>query len=70
MGDTNLANFEDAESTLAPKDVVLVLTHGLCVVVGATATMIKCVKSGDAVPSHNPEHGRETLIKPFIHAGV
>lgn len=40
-------NLDDTESTLAPKDV-LVVTHGVCVVNGATSAIIKCGKVGKA----------------------
>lgn len=41
---TDNANFNDTESTLASKDVVLIVTHGMCVVNGATSTIIKSGK--------------------------
>lgn len=38
---TDYTNFNDTVSTDAPKDVLLVVTHGLCVVNGATTAIIK-----------------------------
>lgn len=40
-GSSNIANFNDTELALASKDVVLVLTHGVCVVPGAAPAKIK-----------------------------
>lgn len=39
-----LSNINDTELTIATKDVVVVLSHGLCVVNGAAATMMKSGK--------------------------
>lgn len=44
-GDTNNTNFNDAELTIAPKDVVLNVSHGVCGVNGATTTIIKRVNT-------------------------
>lgn len=41
VDDPLLTNFNDTESPIASKDVLLILTHGVCVVNGATATIIK-----------------------------
>lgn len=57
IGMTNLADLNDTESTLAPKDVVLVVTHGLKVLNGATPTMIKCGKIGKLCTLHNGHAG-------------
>lgn len=51
-GDTNIANLNDTENTLAPKDVVLLLTHGVCVLPGATTTIIKSGKLGKICANH------------------
>lgn len=40
-GSANLTNFDDTLLTIASKDVVLVVPHGLCGVNGATTTIIK-----------------------------
>ncbi len=40
--DPNITSLSDTELALASKDVLLILTHGVCVVNGAAATMIKC----------------------------
>ncbi len=40
-GDTNNSNLVDTECTDASKDVVLVVTHGLNGVNGATSTIMK-----------------------------
>lgn len=41
FGSSNDPNLVDTESTLTPKDVLLVVTHGLCVVNGAASAKIK-----------------------------
>lgn len=53
-GDTDTTNLEDTELTNASKDVVLVVTHGVCVVGGATSAIIKCLKGVlRPEPNHN-----------------
>lgn len=42
--DTNWPNTNDTESTMAPKDVMVLLAHGLCVVNGATSAKMKLGK--------------------------
>lgn len=44
---TNPSLFNDTESSLTSKDVLLVVTHGLCVVNGAASTMIKVGVEGN-----------------------
>lgn len=43
--DPDVPDLNMTENTLAPKDVVLVVAHGLCVLNGATAALIKCGKN-------------------------
>lgn len=52
-GDSNIANFNDTELALAPKDVVLVLTHGVRVLPGATSAIMKSGKSGKINALHS-----------------
>lgn len=47
-----LTNFNDTELTEAPKDVSLIVTHGVCVGSGATTTIIKWGKEGKLKAIH------------------
>lgn len=51
------ANFNDTELALASKDVLVRLTHGVKVLVGAASTIIKSGKVGMSKANHNGCHG-------------
>ncbi len=57
VGLTNLTNFVDTELTIASKDVVVNVTHGVCGVNGATSTIIKWGKILDVCAMADVKRG-------------
>lgn len=62
---TDYTNLVDTESTDAPKDVLLVVTHGLCVVNGAATAIIKSGSNIEGVFTTDPlvNPGANTFLK-------
>lgn len=49
IDDTNVSLFEVTENPLAPKDVLVIVPHGVCGVNGATSTIICLGKDTEKV---------------------
>lgn len=61
-GDSNNSNMNDTELTIASKDVVLNVSHGVCGVNGATTAIIKKVKLGDVAAMTDVKRGANLKV--------
>lgn len=71
VGLTVDANLSDTELTETPKDVLVIVTHGLCGVNGATPAIIKKGKMGRIITNHDglPSPGPPDLIIDHTNLG-